>query len=98
MRWTSSSRPSRGRPRLRSSRSATGRRSPLTTPPIRGSCAGGDLLDTIVEVSKGMQKRKPARPVIAVLTMDGSVEFGNRYYVNVLEELEKAGAALHVVS
>ena len=62
------------------------------------SGAGGDLLDTIVEVSKGMQKRKPARPVIAVLTMDGSVEFGNRYYVNVLEELEKAGAALHVVS
>jgi VWFA-related protein len=62
------------------------------------SGAGGDLLDTIVDVSKGMQKRKPARPVIVVLTMDGSVEFSNRYYVNVLQEIEKAGAALHVVS
>jgi Ca-activated chloride channel homolog len=60
--------------------------------------AGGDLLDTIVEVSKGMQTRKPARPVIAVLTMDGSIEFSNRYYESVLQEIDKAGAALHVVS
>jgi Ca-activated chloride channel family protein len=60
--------------------------------------AGGDLLDTIVEVSKGMQKRKPARPVIVVLTMDGSVEFSNRYYESVLQEIDKAGAAFHVVS
>jgi Ca-activated chloride channel family protein len=58
--------------------------------------AGGDLLDTIVEVSKGMQKRRPKRPVIAVLMMDGSAEFSNRYYENVLEELDKAGATLHV--
>jgi Ca-activated chloride channel family protein len=60
--------------------------------------AGGDLLDTVVEVSKGLQKRKAKRPVIAVLMMDGSVEFSNRHYENVLDELEKSGAALHVVS
>jgi VWFA-related protein len=60
--------------------------------------AGGDLLDTIVEVSKGLQKRKPARPVIAVLMMDGSIEFSNRYYENVLEELDKSGAAFHVIA
>src|SRR5258707_9485992 len=40
--------------------------------------AGGDLLDTIVEVSKGIQKRKAAAPAIVVLMMDSSVEFGNR--------------------
>jgi VWFA-related protein len=60
--------------------------------------AGGDLLDTIVEVSKGLQKKKPARPVIAVLMMDGSIEFSNRYYENVLEEIDKAGAAFHVIA
>jgi VWFA-related protein len=60
--------------------------------------AGGDLLDAIVEVSKGLEKRKAKRPVIAVLMMDGSVEFSNRYYENVLKELARGGAALHVVS
>jgi VWFA-related protein len=60
--------------------------------------SGADLLDAIVEVSKGMQKRKPKRPVIAVLMMDGSVEFGNRYYEQVLQELDKGGATLHVIA
>lgn len=60
--------------------------------------AGGDLLDAVVEVSKGLAKRKAKRPVIAVLMMDGSVEFSNRHYENVLDELQKSGAVLHVVS
>jgi Ca-activated chloride channel family protein len=60
--------------------------------------AGGDLLDAIVEVSKGMEKRKAKRPVIAVLMMESSVEFSNRYYENVLQELDKGGATLHVVA
>jgi Ca-activated chloride channel family protein len=60
--------------------------------------SGGNLLDTLVEVSQGMQKRKPRRPVIAVLMMEGSVEFSNRYYQSVLEEIDKAGATLHVVA
>lgn len=62
------------------------------------SDAGGNLLDTLVEVAKGMQKRKPRRPVVAVLMMDGAVEFSNRFYEQVLDELDKAGATLHVVA
>jgi Ca-activated chloride channel family protein len=60
--------------------------------------SGGDLLDAIVEVGKGLAKREAKRPVIAVLMIDDSVEFGNRYYEQVLEELAKSRAALHVVS
>lgn len=62
------------------------------------SGAGGYLMDAIVDVSRGMQKRKPARPVIAVLMMENSVEFSNRHYDNVLGELAKGGAALHIVA
>jgi Ca-activated chloride channel family protein len=62
------------------------------------SGAGGNLLDTLVEVSKGLQKRKPKRPVIAVLMMDGSVEFSDQYYQTVLDQIEKSGAALHVAA
>jgi Ca-activated chloride channel family protein len=59
--------------------------------------AGGNLMEAIVETSKGMQKREAKRPVIAVLMMDDSIEFGNAYYQQVLDELRKGGAALHVV-
>ena len=62
------------------------------------SGSGAYLMDAIVEVSKGLQKRKAARPVIAVLTLDNDVEFSNRHYENVLGELDKSGAALHVVA
>lgn len=62
------------------------------------SNAGADFLDAIVEVSKGIQKREARRPVIAVLMMDGSIEFGNRYYEQVLQELDKGRAQLHVVA
>lgn len=62
------------------------------------SGAGAYLMDAIVDVSRGMQKRKAARPVIVVLMMENSVEFSNRHYDNVLSELAKGGAALHVVS
>ena len=62
------------------------------------SGAGGNLLDTLVEVSRGLQKREPKRPVIAVLMMDASVEFSNRYYEQVLQDLDKGKAALHVIS
>ena len=62
------------------------------------SGAGGYLMDAIVDVSRGIQKREAARPVIVVLMMENSVEFSNRSYDNVLGELAKGGAALHVVS
>jgi len=62
------------------------------------SDAGGNLLDTLVEVSKGMQKREAKRPIIAVLMMDNSIEFSNRYYEQVLDEIGKARTTLHVVA
>jgi Ca-activated chloride channel homolog len=61
------------------------------------SGAGSYLLDAIVDVSKGIQKRKPARPVMVVLMLE-DVEFSNRYYEQVLSELDKSGAAMHVVA
>jgi Ca-activated chloride channel family protein len=61
------------------------------------SDAGGNLLDAIVETSKGMQKREAKRKIIAVLMMDDSIEFSNRYYQQVLDDLDKGGAVLHVV-
>src|SRR5436309_2133729 len=52
-----------------------------------------------VVVSKGLQKRETRRPpVIVVLTIDDNVEFSNRLYQDVLEQLDKSRAALHVVS
>ena len=60
--------------------------------------AGGYLMEAIVDVSRGFQKRKPARPVIAVLMMENGVEFSNRHYEQVLGELTSGGGALHVVS
>jgi VWFA-related protein len=60
--------------------------------------AGSYLLDAIVDVSKGMQKRKPKRPVIVVLLVEAGVEFSNRHYDNVLGELDKGGASLHVAA
>ena len=62
------------------------------------SGAGAYLMDAIVDVSRGMKKREAARPVIVVLMMENGVEFSNRHYDNVLSELAKGGAALHVVS
>jgi len=60
--------------------------------------AGAYLMEAIVEVSRGLQKREAARPVIVVLRMDNDVEFSNRHYDNVLSELASGGAALHDIS
>jgi VWFA-related protein len=60
--------------------------------------SGTYLMEAIIEACRGIEKRKPARPVIAVLMVDRDVEFSNNYYQNVLDEIQKAGAALHVVS
>jgi VWFA-related protein len=60
--------------------------------------AGGYLLDALVEVSKGMQKREAKRRAIVVLTIDDNIEFSNRHYQDVLAQLDKSGASLNVVS
>ena len=59
---------------------------------------GAYLLDAIVEVSRGLQKREGARPVIVALTMEDGPEFSNRYFEPVLEDLQKSGATLHVLA
>ena len=60
--------------------------------------SGTYLMEAIVEACHGLEKRKPARPVIAVLMIDRDVEFSNNYYQSVIDEIQKAGAALHVIS
>jgi VWFA-related protein len=60
--------------------------------------SGAYLLDGLVDVSRGLQRREPKRPVIVAITMEDAVEFSNRYYEPVLEELQKSGATLHVLA
>jgi VWFA-related protein len=60
--------------------------------------SGAYLMDAIVEVSHGLQKRQNARRAIVVLTIDSNVEFSNRQYQQVLDELDKSAATLHVVA
>ena len=59
--------------------------------------SGAYLLDGIVEVSRGFQKRESPRPTIVAITMEG-IEFSNLQYQRVLDELYKSGAALHVLA
>ena len=58
---------------------------------------GAYLLEGLIDVSRGLQKRDTVRPVIVVLTMEG-VEFSNASYQRVLEELYASGATLHVLA
>lgn len=60
------------------------------------SDSGATLLDAIVEVSQGLRKRSGDRAAIVVLTTE-NVEFSTRHYKEVLDELAKGGAQLHVV-
>jgi hypothetical protein len=60
--------------------------------------AGAYLMEAIVEASKGLEKKKAARPVIAVLMIDRGVEFSNNYYKTVLDAIGKSGASLNVIS
>jgi len=59
--------------------------------------SGAYLLDGISDVSKGLEKRKAARPVIVAITMEG-VEFSNLLYQNVLKQLDASGARLDVLA
>jgi hypothetical protein len=60
------------------------------------SGSGTYFLDGIIEVSRGITKRQPARPVIVAILTEGP-ELSDRHYQEVLGPLAKAGAALHVV-
>ena len=58
---------------------------------------GGQLLEGIFETAKDFQKRQTRRPVIVVLTVGGE-EHSTVPAHHVLEELQKSGAALHVIA
>jgi VWFA-related protein len=58
---------------------------------------GGQLLEGIYDTAKDFQKRFARRPVIVALTVGGE-EHSTVPAHHVLEELQKSGAALHVVA
>lgn len=59
--------------------------------------SGAYLLEGLVEVSRGLEKRRAERPVIVAITMEGT-EFSNLDYQHVLKALESSGATLHVLA
>jgi VWFA-related protein len=60
--------------------------------------SGAYLLDGIVDVSRGLQKREAKRPTIVAITSEEGPEFSNRAYQQVLDALLSSGAALHVLA
>ena len=62
-----------------------------------GTNDGGQLLEGIFETAKDFQKRRAPRPIIVALTVGGE-EHSTLPAHHVLEELEKSGAALHVIA
>ena len=59
--------------------------------------SGAYLLEAIVEASRALAKREATRPVILAITFEG-VEHSNQHHENVMRELLKSGAALHVIA
>lgn len=59
--------------------------------------SGAYLLDAILDASRGLARRQGDRRVIVALTFEGT-DFSNRQYQQVLDELQKSGAALHVIA
>jgi VWFA-related protein len=62
------------------------------------SGAGAYLLEALVELSRGIEKKEAKRPAILVVAVESEVEFSNLYYTKVLDELKRSGATLHVVA
>ena len=62
------------------------------------SGAGAYLLDALVDVSKGLEKRAPKRPTIVAITIESGPEFSNRSFQQVLEALTRSRATLHVLA
>jgi hypothetical protein len=58
--------------------------------------SGATLLDAIVEISKGLEKRPEDRAAMVVLTTE-NIEFSTRHYSEVLDGLKKGGAMMHAV-
>ncbi len=58
--------------------------------------SGAYLVEGVIEASRAIGKRKPARAAILAITSFGT-EFSDRGYQYALEELASSGAALHVI-
>jgi VWFA-related protein len=59
--------------------------------------AGSTLLDAIYEVSRGLQRRETPRAVIIPVITDGG-DFANRQYDQVMQEVRRAGVAVHAIT
>ena len=58
--------------------------------------SGATLLDAIVEISRGLERREEDRAAMVILTTE-NIEFSTRHYRDVLEALKRGGAQLHLV-
>jgi hypothetical protein len=58
--------------------------------------AGATLLDAIVEIGRGLQRREEDRAAMVILTTE-NVEFSTRHHQEVLDALKRSGAQLHAV-
>jgi VWFA-related protein len=59
--------------------------------------SGAYLLDAILDATRALVKREAARPVILAITFEG-VDYSNRHYQQVLDEMRKTAVALHVIA
>ena len=59
--------------------------------------AGSTLLDAIYEVSRGLERRETPRAVLIPVITDGG-DFANRQYDQVMEEVKRAGVAIHAIT
>jgi hypothetical protein len=58
--------------------------------------SGATLLDAIVEIGRGLQRREEDRAAMVILTTE-NIEFSTRHHKEVLDALKRSGAQLHVV-
>lgn len=59
---------------------------------------GAYLLEALLELSKGIEKREAARRVIVVVAVESESEFSNLHYTNVLDAIKQSGAILEVLA
>ncbi len=60
--------------------------------------AGSQLLEAVVDLSRGIERREAPRKAIVVILVDNGPEFSNLYYPNVLDALKRSGATLNVLA
>jgi VWFA-related protein len=59
--------------------------------------AGSTFMDALYEVSRGLEKRSTPRANLVPVITDGG-DFANRQYKQVMDEVKRAGAAIHAVT